>query len=163
MKVLGLIILFAVPSAFGFFKSQGYLNARDILHGFIGLINFIKREISSYLTPQQEIYNKFYDKTLDKIGFLSTLRETTGDTPLAQALMCTKDKLLLKDETFELLLEFALTFGTLCEKEEVSKCEKLIQDLEEIYKEQKEETREKTRLCRTAWCMIGLALVLLMW
>ncbi len=163
MKTIGLMILFFVPTAAGFVKSQQYIESRNVLRGFILLISFIKREITSYLTPQQEIYEKFYDKSLEKATFLSSLRKNSGDTPFAQAVTETKDKLFLSDEAFELLYEFGMSFGTLSEKEEVTRCEKLIGELEEIYKARKEETVEKTRLCRTVGCMTGIALVLLMW
>ncbi len=163
MKTIGLMILFFVPTATGFIKSQSYIESRNILRGFISLVNFIKREITSYLTPQQEIYKKFYDKSLEKSTFLSALRKSDGDNPFALALGESKNKLLLSEDTFELLYEFGISFGTLSEKEEVTRCEKLILELEEIYKAQKEETIEKTRLCRTVGCMTGIALVLLMW
>ena len=163
MKTIGLMILFFVPTVAGFIKSQSYIESRNILRGFISLIIFIKHEITSYLTPQQEIYEKFYDKSLEKSGFLLALRNVGGDAPFALALKETRDKLFLSEEAFELLYEFGTSFGTLSEKEEALKCEKLIRELEEIYKAQKEETNEKTRLCRTVGCMTGIALVLLMW
>lgn len=163
MKTFGLMIMFFVPTAAGFVKSQSYIESRNILRGFILLINFIKHEITSYLTPQQEIYEKFYDKSLEKSTFLSSLREVGGDAPFAMALKKTKDSLFLSEEAFELLYEFGASFGTLSEKEEALKCEKLSKELEEIYKAQKEETSEKTRLCRAVGCMTGIALVLLMW
>jgi hypothetical protein len=62
-----------------------------------------------------------------------------------------------------LIFEFSELFGTLSESEEGERCDKLICDLEEIYKISKEETREKVRLYRTVGCMSGIALVLIMW
>ena len=163
MKTVGLILVFFIPSAVGFLKAEEYQEKRNILHGIISLIRIMKHEVSFYLTPQNEIYRKFYDKALMKIGFIDALQNSLTSTPLYDALTLTKDKLLFEKEYYDLLCEFALNFGTLGQKEESKRCERLISELEEIYKKQKEETNEKIRLCRTVGCMTGIGLVLLMW
>ncbi len=163
MKTAGLILIFFAPSLIGFMKAESYVEENNILHSFITLISFIKREVSSYLTPQREIYCKFYDKHLDKCGFLEELKNSFSDTPLLSALLLTKERLNLRDEPYELIYEFATLFGTLSEREEMERCDKLISELEEIYKRNKEENREKIRLCRTVGCMTGIGLLLVMW
>ena len=62
-----------------------------------------------------------------------------------------------------MIFEFSTLFGTLSENEESERCDKLISDLEEIYKISKEETREKVRLYRTIGCMAGIAFLLVLW
>ena len=163
MKYVGLLFVLLAPSALGFMKAQEYIEKRNVLRGFISLIELIKREVSSYLTPQQEIYDKFYDKYLDKTSFIKALQKSGSDTPFASALSEAKTKLPLKEDTFDLLYDFALHFGTLSEGEECKRCDKLINELEEIYKAQKEETSEKVRLCRMVGCMVGITLALLLW
>lgn len=163
MKTVGLILVFLIPSAVGFFKAEEYIEKRNILHAFISLIEFMKHEVSFYLTPQNEIYRKFYDKSLMKTGFIDALQNSLSSSPLYDALLLTKDKLLLEKDAYDLISEFALNFGTLSQKEESKRCERLISELQEIYKNQKEETNEKIRLCRTVGCMTGIGLVLLMW
>lgn len=163
MKTVGLVLLFLVPLSIGFLKAEEYVEKRNVLHGFITLVYFIKHEVTFYLTPQNEIYRKFYDKALFKVGFLDILQNSDSTTPLHDALTHTKEKLLLEKETYDLLYDFSLNFGTLSQKEESKRCDRLINELEEIYKNQKEETNEKIRLCRTVGCMTGIGLVLLMW
>lgn len=163
MKIAGLIFILLAPSLIGFMKAEDYIEENNILRSFITLISFIKREISSYLTPQREIYTKFYDKHLYKCGFLDELKNSTSDTPLLSALSLTKERLNLRAEPYELIYEFASLFGTLSEKEEMDRCDKLVSELEEIYKKNKEENREKIRLCRTVGCMTGIGLLLIMW
>ncbi len=163
MKAVGLFLTFLIPLLTGFLKSQEYAEKRNILHGFILLLYFIKHEVTFYLTPQNEIYRKFYDKTLSKIGFLDILENSQSTTPLKEALTLSKEKLLLEKDAYDLLYEFSSDFGTLSQKEENKRCERVISELEEIYKSQKEEINEKIRLCRTVGCMAGIGLVLLMW
>lgn len=163
MKLIGLLLVLVAPTLAGFFKAQSYMDSRDILHSFIMMLSFIKQEVGSYLTPQQEIYKKFYDRHLDKCSFLDVLKEEKTDTPLSTALEKSKDKLMLKKEAYDLLYEFGNSFGTLSQGDECRRCEKLISQLEEIYKTQKEETSEKIRLCRTVGCMLGIGLALLLW
>lgn len=163
MKIAGLITIFVTCASFGFIKADSYTESRNVLHSFISMIYFIKREVLSYLTPQHEIYEKFYDKYLDKSSFLDELKNSSSDIPLANTLSKMKDMLALNDEAYYLLYEFGTSFGSLSQDEEVRRCEKLIRELEDIYKIQKEETSEKIRLCRTVGCMAGIGLVLLLW
>ncbi len=163
MKTAGLILVFFAPTLIGFMKAESYVEENNTLRSFISLISFIKREISSYLTPQREIYRKFYDKHLEKSGFLDEIKNSLSDTPLLSALLLTKSRLNLRDESYELIYEFATLFGTLSEREEMDRCDKLMSELEEIYKRSKEENREKIRLCRTVGCMTGIGLLLVMW
>ena len=163
MKIAGLFLVFLTCVWAGFIKAQSYIESRNILRAFISLIYFIKQEVLSYLTPQHEIYEKLYDKYLDRCTFLTELKKSSSDIPLASALLKLKDTLMLKEEVYYLLYEFGTSFGSLSQDEEVRRCEKLIRELEEIYKLQKEETTEKIRLCRTVGCMTGIGLVLLLW
>lgn len=163
MKIAGLLLIFITCLSAGYVKAQRYKDSQNILRSFISMIYFIKQEVLSYLTPQHEIYHKFYDKCLDRCLFLNELKNSPSDTPLAFTLSRTKEKLMLNEEVYYLLYEFGGTFGSLSQEEEVKRCEKLIRELEEIYKLQKEETAEKIRLCRTVGCMTGIGLVLLLW
>lgn len=164
MKILGLILVFVSSASVGYIRSNSYKERDSELHSFIELLYFIKNEISSYLTPQWEIYEKFENSVLEKNGFLSLLRaysEKGRENPLFYALDGASLKLGKEEE--EIIKAFARDFGTLSTADECDRCDRTIRKLEEIYKTKKEETLEKTRLCRSVGCMIGLGLVLLLW
>lgn len=164
MKVLGLILIFISSASVGFIKSNTY-KERDLeLLSLIELLYFIKHEISTYLTLQWEIYEKFDNSVLEKNGFLSILREYSRqgkEKPLLYAIEASQLKLDKEEE--EIVKSFARDFGTLSTSDECNRCDRAIRKLEEIYKTKKEETLEKSRLCRSVGCMIGIGLALLMW
>ena len=89
MKIIGLIVVFFSCSAIGFIKSKEYKERDAELHEFINLLYFIKREISSYLTPQKEIFEKLNSSYFEKNGFLALVRECSfidNEAPFYKAL-----------------------------------------------------------------------------
>ena len=163
MKILGLILIFASSTAQGFIRASAHTDALKRLRGLIDLLYFIKREISSYLTPQGEIFEKFRNRDLEKCGFLEALRGADSLNPLYQALGSRGDTLLIKREAFDTLLSFSKELGCFSPEEECARCDRAIAELEDILKIQKEETAEKTRLCRTVGAMVGMGAVLMLW
>ncbi len=165
MKIFGLILVFASATAAGFIKAEAYKERDAEISAFIELIYFIKQEISAYLTPQHQIYEKFTCSVLEKNGFLTLLREYSHqgiEAPLMSALdNC--GGLTLDTETRDIVAGFAEGFGSLSTADECQRCDRTVCALEEIYKKRREETLEKTRLCRSVGSMIGIGLVLLLW
>lgn len=165
MKTAGLILMFLSATAAGFIKANTYKESEKEIASFIEMLYFIKHEISFYLTPQNKIYEKLHSRILESNGFLACLRDFSTEcreSPLLCAIE-TCDGLKCGDEVLRILKEFAVTFGTLSVEEQCRRCDRTISELEEIHKTKKSEAIEKTRLCRSVGCMIGLGLVLLLW
>ena len=164
MKAVGLLTVFLAASAAGFIKADTYKSEGRVLGGFIDLVYFIKREISSYLTPQYRIYEKFENDTLEKIGFLNNLRDCAKDgslSPMRSALESCRDN--IDGCLFSIMCDFSDGLGTMCVSEEIERCERAIVRLEAQYKKKTEEINSKTRLCRSVGCIVGIGLALLLW
>ena len=163
MKIIGLLMIFLSSLGLGFSKAEEYRKKDRQINAFIELLYFIRHEIFVYHTPQCKIYEKFQNKYLSEIGFLDTLRKKARDgvrTPLFYSI---KELAGCDTEIEEVLLDFSLGLGTLSAEEECERCDRAVGKLEEIYRNQKEETKEKTRLCRSVGGMVGAGLVLLLW
>lgn len=165
MRTLGLLLIFISASAVGFMKANSYKECEKEINSFIKMIYFIKHEISVYLTPQSEIYEKFSDTLLEKNGFLPLLRRHSENGTEAPLLCAVAESNLLKcgDETIGAIKDFAQTLGTLSVEEQCERCDMTISILNEIYKKKKDETSEKIGLCRSVGCIVGIGLVLLLW
>lgn len=166
MKIAGMLCIIISTTLLGFMKAGGYRKKEQILHSFIEMIYFIKREISSYLTPQNEIYQKFTDVILEKNGFMSLLNkavENGNEAPLLCALEEAGETLNLDKQSWDILIRFARDLGTLSTQDECERCNRAISELDYIYKHCKEESKDKIRLCKSVGGIIGLATVLLLW
>ncbi len=165
MKLFGLILVFVSAASVGFIKAESYKTRDAEISAFIELIYFIKREISAYLTPQHEIYEKFTCPVLEKNGFLPLVREYSWKGMEAPFLLAVKNcsDLTLDSQVYDILEGFGDSLGTLSNGDQCEQCQRAVYELEEIYKKKKEETLEKTRLCRSVGSMIGIGLVLLLW
>lgn len=165
MKIIGLLLIFLSSLGLGFSKAEEYREKDRQINAFIELLYFIRHEIFVYQTPQCKIYDKFQNKYFSEIGFLDILRKKAHDgvgTPLFYSVK-ELDPIKCDAEVEEVLLDFASGLGTLSVGEECERCDRAVGKLEEIYRKQKEETKEKTRLCRSVGGMVGAGLVLLLW
>ena len=165
MKIIGLLLIFLSSVGLGFSKAEEYRGKDRQINAFIELLYFIRHEIFVYQTPQCKIYEKFQNKYLYEIGFLDNLRRKAHDgvgTPLFYSIK-ELDRMRIDPEIEEILLDFALGLGTLSVGEECERCDRAVGKLEEIYRKQKDETKEKTRLCRSVGGIVGAGLVLLLW
>lgn len=164
MKEMGLLLVFISSTALGYVRAYLYKDKERELSAFLEFICFIRAEVSSYLTPQNKIYEKFNNATLEKNGFLSSLRHFLEQgSPCALSDALKYSELKIDGETRELLLSFANDFGTRSSEEECQRCDRTIKLLEEKHTKIKEETAEKTRLYRSMGSMVGIGLVLLLW
>ena len=164
MKAVGLLMVFFSATVVGFMKADSYKTEGKILVGLIDLVYFIKREISSYLTPQYQIYEKFRNDELERIGFLSSLRGCSKDgrlSPMRQALELCRQS--IDSEAVNVMYDFSDGLGTMSVSEEKERCERAIAQLEALYQKKSEEIRAKTKLCRSIGCVSGIGLALLLW
>lgn len=165
MRAVGLLFIFLSTTAAGFIKAASYKESEKEIGAFIEMLYFIKHEIASFLTPQSKIYEKFTNRVLEKNGFLPLLKDVSAkgkESPLFLSIEeCTT--LRCGEEAVGIIKEFAETLGTLSVTEQCLRCDRAVSELEEIYKKKKAETAEKTGLCRSVGCMVGLGLVLLLW
>ena len=166
MKIVGMLMIMFSATATGFIRAEKYKTEEDEFKGFIELIKFIKHEISQNLTLQKDIYQKFENEALNKNGFIEILRyfsQNNYPSPLYIALKEYSSELKVNVEAVAPIIEYSEKFGSFSIEEEVARANALIEDLEEIYKSNKDDISNKKRLCRTVGCMVGIGLLLLLW
>ena len=165
MKIAGIIIVFFSCCTAGYLRSLECVKTRDQIYAFIKLIEHIKHEIAYYLTRQEDIFLKFENKYLEKIGFLKILREEKikdEKSLLYHALQKSEKYLSLSLEGKKILYEFAKTLGHLSPSEQCTNCDKAILQLEELYKKEKEEACARVKLNRCIGCLGGAFAVLIL-
>ena len=113
------------------------------LEGFLRLARLIRTRIECFHQPLSRIYADFSDPTLDAIGFPDALRQNG----LFAALIQSKDRLGLSEESFSLLGEFAAGLGKSPVDDQVRHCS--IRALEERCETLRRELPAKLRLART--------------
>lgn len=164
MKLLGLIIILISSGACGMIKACEIKEREKQFLGFVELLNFIEREVSHYLTPQREIYDKFTNTALEKIGFIERLRSNEHRENIIWSAICDCiDKITIPDEALDLLKNFSEGFGKLPSDEEVKNIKRILEGLDEIYKKYKYDLEQKAVLYKTIGFVVGIGLVLLLW
>ena len=164
MKAIGMVFIFLTCTGAGIIKSFEYSNAENELYAFISFIRYIKREVTIYLTRQQEIFDRFENELLEKNGFLPLLRSkeiTDEKSSLYHALKEFENRLCINKESQRVIFEFSESFGRMSGKEQEEKCNVTINYLEEIYRKEKENNASRVKLCRYVGCMVGVGAVLL--
>ncbi len=164
MKLLGLIIIFISSGACGMIKACEIKEREKQFSGFVELLCFIEREVSLYLTPQREIYDKFTNPALEKIGFIEHLQSGLYSENIIWSAICDcKDKITLPEEALEALKTFSEGFGKLSAAEETKNVKRILEALDEIYKKYKNDLEQKAVLYKTIGFVVGIGLVLLLW
>ncbi|MBE6636333.1 MAG: hypothetical protein E7618_00845 [Ruminococcaceae bacterium] len=130
---------------FGALSCAHWQNECRQLESFLRLARLIRTRIECFHQPLAKIYADFSDPSLNSSGFIASLRENG----LITALIQTKDRLGLSEESFSLLSEFAAELGKSPADDQVRHCDRSIRALEERYQQLRQDLPTKMRLART--------------
>lgn len=138
VKILGSLILFAASCAI---SRIIYYNRRQTIKTYrelILLVEYIKRNISSYRTPVGVILRGYHSEYFDRTDFGDTLRNIGLSTAFE------KCSLPISKEALEILTDFAVKLGSDYADNEIKRCDECLAHL--TYCENKaSESLEKNR------------------
>ena len=161
-RFAGLFLVFATPAAAGAILSFRAKKKLCALRSLLKLAEFIKSEISSHMTRQEDIFAAFSDPYLEKNGFLALLRNSRidGSSALGNALE-NFDGALCGDEEMKAVREMADTLGKTSLPYQISSCEKCIGALSSALKAREAETAGRSKVFITLGACFGLCFLIL--
>ena len=118
IRLMGALLIIGSSATLGFCASAMYREQAKQLEGFVMLISHISAQIDGFLSPLGEIFSLFKNKSLEKCGFLSALREMGG----ADALSFCRERLYLCAEEIAELEKFFTDLGHHSPEEEMRHC-----------------------------------------
>lgn len=115
MKYIGAAIIFLCACAFGVFAGNEEKQRLKECQAFLSLFEYVKSEVSFFLTPTKLIFRGFSDETLEKAGFLTELKSHESDDIYFNAWERAFDKceknFLLSDKEKKIVREFGASVG----------------------------------------------------
>ena len=139
--VLTCLCIFGLGRSYSLYIKKESANLRAL----ILLIERIRTRIECFRQPLCDIYDGFSNDALDPIGFTDDLK-TNG---LSFALIKNRSALCLRNDTFALLNEFALSLGKSYASEQVRLCLDTKESLNERLSQIERELPSKSRLSLT--------------
>ncbi|MEI3152604.1 MAG: hypothetical protein V8S82_02985 [Eubacteriales bacterium] len=79
MRLIGAALVFFAAFSCGLFAGKCEQKRIDEAEAFLSLFEYIKNQVSYFLTPTKLIYRGFENKVLSDIGFLEKLRSHEND------------------------------------------------------------------------------------
>lgn len=128
------------------------------LEAFILLISRIRNEISCFSRPLCEIYAGFESEVFERSGFLKVLKENG----LARALEIAGNKLVLREENFAVIKQFAGVIGKSYRDEEIKTCDYYISQLSERHKAHGDALPKKNKLSRSLCFLFGVSIIIIL-
>lgn len=157
-RVIGAATVFSVSFYMGMTASYLCGVRVEQLDAFCGLIGHIGAQIEGYLMPLDEIYRRYSDKRLERIGFLAALNESGG---LAAAEKCRSRLLLTNAEMSELKSFFSELGGSSADKE-IKHCRYYGSRFAALTAAAREEKTKKARLYRAFGMLVGIMLIVML-
>lgn len=165
MRVIGLIFLCMIPVFLGAAKREKILENGKIQSSFLRFFEHIQFQIQSFSRPQDEIFCKFEDKTLEKIGFLPKLRCEVAAEPclaLHRTLQSYFDQLGFSTEKMQFIENFSSNFGMQSKSAQLKDCEKLLLALHNQEAKEKEKRKNDATIAWTFGLCLGVGLFILL-
>lgn len=142
LSVIGTVLICSSVLGFGFYYVSSYTNEKECLTELLSLIKRIKTRIECFKQPLPDIYADFSSPTLDRIGFSSTLKESSLDFALNKH----RKSLQIRNSIFTALNEFSTSLGKSYSNEQLDLCRSYISRLENELSEIEKELNTKTKL-----------------
>ncbi len=165
MRVFGLILICLIPILIGAARRERLLQIERVQSSFLRFFEHVQFQIQSFSRPQDEIFCQFEDKTLEKIGFLPSLREQVRSDPclaLHRTVQRHYEQIGFSAEKAQFVEEFSANFGMQSKDAQLKDCEKLLLALHDLENKEREERRNEATVAWTFGLCIGIGLFILL-
>lgn len=157
VKIIGALFIAVSSLTLSNYFCSRYTREKDELEGFISLLRRIRLEISCFSKPLPDIFAEFSCPSLDRTGFTEALREK-GFT---EAVVRTRHALSLSDEATDILLSFSGELGHGYCEDEIKRCDRAVQCIEEEYRKCLDALPGKSKLIRSLSLTFGISVIIL--
>ena len=164
-RFLGYAIIFMCPAAAGIIMGRRTEETVKRLESIILLIEHIKYEIGERMTPQNELFARFENKTLEKCGFLEVLKKCRADgerSVLETALDMYGELFPGNDRCNMLLRDFSASLGKIPHTLQTERCTNYSERFGAIYTEISKKAVSEAKLYRSMGILCGVAAVLVL-
>lgn len=165
MRITGAALLFLFFSLLGIYAGEREKKRLAEYEAFLELFEYIKNQVSFFLTPTKVMYRNFSNPILEKCGFLPALRSHENDEVYhgiwrASLESCKKD-LLVRGRCMELILDFGECIGKSHGQIQTNSFDYYISEMKNIIEKEKTESEKNIRLYRTLGITAGACAAIL--
>ena len=164
MRLFSAILLALIPIYLGAKRKATLLQEGRIKAALLKLAEGIHFEIEAFSRPQNQIFSRFEDTTLEKIGFLPRLRDEVDRDPcgaFSRTLDFFHGERLFSPLEEEAWRDFALRFGMQSKIAQLEDLKKLLRILEKEEEKAKEKRASDAALAWTVGLCAGIGLFIL--
>ena len=115
MRLIGAALVFFAAFSCGLFAGKCEQKRIDEAEAFLSLFEYIKNQVSYFLTPTKQMYKGFANDVLENIGFLEKLRSHENDEiyfdAWGEAFRACEGSLHLSAEEEKIILGFGECIG----------------------------------------------------
>ena len=165
MKLFASVLLAVIPIILGWRRKTRILLSGRIKAAFIRFAEQLHFEIEAFSRPQNQIFFRFEDGILERIGFLPRLRKEVEEEPcgaLERALASFSEEICFSPLEEEAWTEFAHRFGMQSKHAQLKDCEKLLSILQKEEESAKEKRTNDAALAWTVGICVGVGLFILL-
>ena len=148
LTVIGTAVLCSSFLGFGFSYTSSLKTERESLRELLALMKRIKTRTECFRQPLSDIYAGFASVHLENMGFIHDLNESG----LSFALSKHRRALMIREEIFASLSEFAASLGKSYIDEQLRLCSLYIEKTEECLISLNTELTSKSKLAMTLSC-----------
>ena len=155
-SLAGAAIILSASVYWGYDRSKKEKEALLFICGLIALCDFSQMHIKLFRTPKGEIFQKFSDEYLERIGFLTYIRE--GETQRALALV----RGVLDEKGCKAVDDFITMIGSGYEEDQRALCQYTSEQLRDIEGEKQKDLERKLKMYRLLPVLIACSVIILL-
>lgn len=155
-KLIGLAVLFITSICIGQTMIFTYKTSVKQIESFIQFIKYIKSQVEYYNMPYPDIFDKYSNPTLEKCGFINTLRTSGWKIAIDNSIF------YFNSNIKELLSNFGNELGKSMKQDQIINCTYTIEQLEIQYQNAKSELPKRTKLYNSLSLMAGISIIIIL-
>ena len=165
MKYLGAAVIFLSSSLFGILAGRKGYSRLEECRGFLLLFEYVKNQIGYFLMPTKEIYGRFENDALYRIGFLQELRSHAEDEVYFNVWQSSFEKCrgrcALSGTECDIVMRFGGCIGKCDEHLQMKTYDLCIREMTEDISALQTETEKNSRVYRVLGFAVGAVLAIL--
>jgi len=158
LKTVGLILIFAACTFFGFSVSRKKREAIEYTGALILLIEYMRLQIRDYRSELGEIYSSYKNDFLSRIGFIDHLRSSG----FGVALQNTYREFGIDDDLYRTLSAFSESLGRSDAQTQTDMCDRIIERLNECKNARQESYANEKKLYSALGILAGALIVIIL-
>ena len=158
MRIFGAVLILASCAVSGAAVSGFFTRRAVTLEAFLGLITHVKNQINGFLYPLDSIFENYSEPTLERIGFLASLRKNGGEAAFGEY----RGRLCLAENEERELEGFFRELGSHTAQDEARHCAYFEARIGELAKNARDELAKKKRMSLSLGALLGILIAVIL-